>query len=109
MPVRALQLQTKISEFTYDGFMSGEFSAYHLSGDERDHIRYLVVILLPYFFYTECLSRTTNVTFHKVWSVYTALFEYLEKIQGRLLQKRAAWKQCLADSAHAAHAKLTKY
>ncbi len=80
-----------------------------LSEKEWDHVRYLVVLLRPYAFWTDALSNHTGPTINKAWLIYTRLFAHLEKYAAKLQLKDESWKQQLSQCVTAAHGKLAKY
>ncbi len=46
---------------------------------EWEHVKYLIILLKPYYTWTEALSKTSGVTIHKAWTCYNALFDHLDK------------------------------
>ncbi len=80
-----------------------------LSPAAWDKIKYLTVLLHPFFLWTEVTSKTTAVSVHKAWAAYTSIFQHLEGAEAQLLRKSEEWKLKLADSVVAAHQKLAVY
>ncbi len=68
-----------------------------------------MVLLAPYFMWTEAFSRATNVTVHRAWMSYIDIFKHLEKYNALLCATTVPWKVQLANSLGAAHAKLAAY
>jgi hypothetical protein len=81
----------------------------HLTSVEWDHVRYLIVLLQPYFQWTEGLSKATTLIIGKAWATYTGLFKHLETYSNLLQKKMTPWKSGLADAVTAAHSKLAEY
>ncbi len=80
-----------------------------LSDTKWEHVRYLVFLLHLYYAWTEKLSKTSGPTIYEAWAVYTALFEYLEQAEERLLNRKEDWKVLLAESVVTAHCTFSQY
>jgi hypothetical protein len=53
-------------------------SELRLSQQEWTHVRYLVVLLKPYYMWTEAFSKSTELTITMTWMAYNNNFYYLE-------------------------------
>jgi hypothetical protein len=72
-------------------------------------VRELICILQPFQRFTTLLSKSKDVTIHRVFKVYNKLFDHMEKSISRLKRKRVAWKQVMLTSLEAAKNKLSVY
>jgi hypothetical protein len=109
MLICALWLQSTIELWLFQEQNSIDLEDVQVSAHAWEQIRYLVVLLRPFFGWTEILLKTTTVSVNRAWSAYTSLFEHLELMESKLLRKTATWKRHLADSVVAPHQKLAAY
>jgi hypothetical protein len=95
---------------TFDAFCC-QYDREHLSlGQEQwRQVDYLICILQPFHRFTNVLSKSKDVTIHRVFKVYNKLFDHLEKSIRQLRRKRVAWKQVMLASLEAAKNKLSIY
>lgn len=105
MLARAKKLQQ-----AFDAFCS-QYDQEHfaLSQEQWRQVDYLLCILQPFHRFTTLLSKTKDVTIHRVFKVYNKLFDHLEKSIRQLRRKRVAWKQVMLTSLEAAKSKLSTY
>jgi hypothetical protein len=105
MLVRAKKLQQ-----TFDAFCSQYDQEYFaLNQEQWRQVDYLIYILQPFHRFTTLLSKSKDVTIHRVFKVYNKLFDHLEKSIRQLRRKRIAWKQMMLASLEAAKNKLSIY
>jgi hypothetical protein len=105
MLVRAKKLQQ-----AFDAFCSQYDQGYFaLSQEQWRQVDYLICILQPFHRFTTLLSKSKDVTIHRVFKIYNKLFDHLEKSIRQLRQKRVAWKQVMLASLEAAKNKLSIY
>jgi hypothetical protein len=110
MLVKALQLRGDIDIwFRSNESLDESIKQLQLSDAEGGHVKYLIVLLRLFAFWTYWLSGHSGPTINKAWVIYSHLFEHLEKYDPKLRQKKEVWKRHLADCVGAAHAKLAKY
>ncbi len=109
MLIRALRLRSTIEVWVFQERNSINFDAVQLGRAACDQVRYLMVLLRPFYIWTEITSKTTAVSVNKAWTAYTGLFEHLELAESKLICKTVSWKYTLADSVVAAHQKLAAY
>ncbi len=109
MLIRALHLSSVIEVWTFQERNAIDLEDVLLNDAAWDHVRYLIVLLRPYFVWTEVTSRTTAVLVNKAWTAYTSVFQHLEQAEAKLLRKTTLWKYNLADSVVAARQKLAAY
>lgn len=80
------------------------------SNSDWQHVNYLIEILHPYDEFTRALGKVRNgPSIHRVYAVYNALFDHLEKYEQLLQRKRVGWKRQVHRAILAAHDKLKKY
>jgi len=105
MLVRAKKLQQ-----AFDAFCS-QYDQEHfaLNQEQWRQVDYLICILQPFHRFTTLLSKSKDVTIHRVFKVYNKLFDHLEKSIRQLRRKRVAWKQVMLASLEAAKNKLSIY
>ena len=105
MLVRAKKLQQ-----AFDAFCS-QYDQEHfsLSQEQWRQVDYLICILQPFHQFTTLLSKSKDVTIHRVFKVYNKLFDHLEKSIRQRRRKRVAWKQVMLASLEAAKNKLSIY
>jgi hypothetical protein len=105
MLARAKKLQQ-----AFDAFCS-QYDQEHfaLSQEQWRQVDYLLYILQPFHRFTTLLSKTKDVTIHRVFKIYNKLFDHLEKSIRQLRRKRVAWKQVMLASLEAAQSKLSTY
>ncbi len=110
MLVRAWDLRDTVSAWLerYRGADSALKNVRILS-EEWQQVQYLIVLLRPFFEWTDCLSRSSRPIIGKAWATYTSLFKHLEDHDKLLRQKSEPWNVGLADSVSAAHRKLAEY
>jgi len=105
MLVRAKKLQQ-----AFDAFCS-QYDQEHfaLSQEQWRQVDYLICILQPFHRFTTLLSKSKDVTIHRVFKVYNKLFDHIEKSIRQLRRKRVAWKQVMLAALEAAKNKLSVY
>ena len=109
MLCRALRLQRTVSEWLCHPDTPQQFSRLDLERIEWDRIRYLIVLLEPYYICTLSLSKTSGPSISQAWLCYNTLFEHIETQKKRLSRKREGWKRELVTALEAANAKLSEY
>ncbi len=80
-----------------------------ISGDEWQQVHYLIILLCPFFDWTNRLSRSFTPVIGKAWATYTSFFKNLENLAKLLSRKSEPWKARLTLSVTAAHRKLLEY
>jgi hypothetical protein len=108
--VRALCLKDEITHWvaTY-GKEDKEIEELWLSDQDWVHVTYLIVLLRPYFIWTEAFSHSSGVTINTAWMAYTDIFRHLEKYNALLRGTGQPWKVPLANCLGVAHKKLSEY
>jgi hypothetical protein len=110
MLIRAWRLRKAINGWLEKyGPADFQLRGLQLSLDDWNQIRYLIVILRPFFKWTEGLSKASTPIISKAWATYTSLFRHLETLESTLQRKQTAWKSQLAVAVTAAHRKLSEY
>jgi hypothetical protein len=110
MLIRAWDLRKFISGWL-NKYSDGDFllrGVHFLHGDWQ-HVRYLIVLLRPFFQCTEGLSTASSPIISKAWASYTGLFQHLERSDKLLRMKKRKWKSDLSSAVTAAHARLAEY
>jgi hypothetical protein len=108
--VCALRLKDVIARWiaTY-GRDDNTIRVLHLSEQDWVHISYLIVLLRPYFIWTEGFSKSTSVTINLAWLAYNDVFRHLEDYNALLRGTGVPWKVQLANCLGAAQGKLSAY
>jgi hypothetical protein len=70
---------------------------------------YLIVLLRPYFIWTEAFSHSSGVTINTAWIADTDIFRHLKKYDALLRGTGQSQKVQLANCLGAAHKKLSEY
>ena len=75
----------------------------------RRQIEYLLWITQPFFKFMTALSKTKDVTVHRVFGIYNRLFDHLDKSIHQLRPKKIPWKKLMLTALEAARSKLSHY
>jgi hypothetical protein len=108
MLIRALRVSSALDEWLLLE-VNSDVADLQLDEEEWSQVRYLTVLLRPFFYWTEVLSKTSGATIHLAWEAYNELFDHLERYQPVLRAKSTPWKKHLAEILLDVRAKLHEY
>jgi hypothetical protein len=86
-----------------------QYVQFKLDQEEWRQVEYLLLIMKPFFDFTNVLSKTRDVTVHHVFSIYNKLFNHLDDAEKKLKRKAVPWKKRMLQALRAAKKKLSKY
>lgn len=107
MSIRALLLRQPITEFL-DKCNNPTLQELELTDNEWKQIHYIIVILFPFWQYTQSLSISHGTIIHRAWPIYKRLFQHLET-RYQEAERERYWKEPLQVALQAAKAKLSNY
>jgi hypothetical protein len=102
---RAKKLQSVFDQYC----TTHQYVQFKLDQEEWRQIEYLLLIMKPFFDYTNILSKTRDITVHLIFSIYNNLFDHLEDSQKQLKCKAVPWKMGILKALKAANRKLSEY
>lgn len=77
MAVRALLLKDVLTQFL-DQTDNPKLQELYLTLDEWKQVQYVIVILFPFWQYTQAISISQDISIHLAWQIYNKLFQHLE-------------------------------
>jgi hypothetical protein len=80
-----------------------ELKALQLHEEEWTYVHYFAVLLRPFFYWTELLSKTSGVTINLPLVAYNNLFSHIVPVLQRKIDR---WKRNLATFLISARAQL---
>lgn len=80
----------------------------YLTPDEWKQVQYVIVILFPFWQYTQAISISRDISIHLAWQIYNKLFQHLES-RSREAERERTWKEPLVNALQAAKDRLSDY
>ena len=105
MLYRAKKLQPVFDQYC----RTHQYVQFKLDQEGWRQVEYLLLIMKPFFDFTNVLSKTRDVTVHHVFSIYNKLFNHLDDAEKKLKRKAVPWKKRMLQALRAAKKKLSKY
>lgn len=107
MAIRALLLKDTLNQFL-DQTDHAKLQELYLAPDEWKQVEYVIVILFPFWQYTQAISISWDISIHLAWQIYNKLFQHLES-RSREAERERTWREPLLKALQAAKDKLSDY
>jgi len=107
-----LERAYRLQEFTREWLQNPKYREYRPLFTTKDDwmiLKYVMDILMPFWYYTMWMLKRHPVTLHHVITVYNDMFHHMDGVMWGVVKKKTQWQEDLYFTMKLAQQKLSKY
>jgi len=96
--LQLLERASQLHEFTRELHKNPKYRVFRplfTTQDEWTIVKYVMVVLRPFRYWTVWMSERHTVTLHRLITVYNDMFTHMDGVMQALAKKRPPWKEDL--------------